>query len=384
MTTKRMVMGLVAAVALVAVMSQISWGERLLTEEKALKEMLPGVDRVEKVTRTLTDDEIGRIKGRIKTMTLHQEGSEAKKMDEVRDYTFYFGIKGDKKVGVVLFDIQPGKWGPVSFVLALDTQTAKVTNMAVTAYVEKRGRPIALRSFLSQFFGKGSNDPLDPSKDYRAISGATISSKCAAFVVRKACTLYEELFLNAPSANNSANIDPANRAKVMEELAKSSKEQKDKLLGQLVGKLSDATTSMCHKQSITLILNTYAQPEADKKLQSSKFPPDTTSLTENLAEALEKLAGFGQFKVTWTSDKVKESAKLVKMNNSIQIKETDTVQAVLETVLTAYGCAHCRKSDDKTTYSYILKGDSIEITDMESAQKYWQGWLDSSRKQASK
>lgn len=384
MTTKRMVMGLVAAVALVAVMAQVSWGERLLTEEKALKEMLPGVDRVEKVTRTLTDDEIGRIKGRIKTMTLHQEGSEAKKMDEIRDYTFYFGIKGDKKVGVAIFDIQPGKWGPVSFVVALDTQTAKVSNIAVTAYVEKRGRPIALRSFLSQFFGKGTSDALEAGKDYNAISGATISSKCAAFVIRKVCTIYEELFLNTPSANNCANIDLANRTKVMEELAKSSKEQKDKLISQMVGKLADAATSACQKQAITLILNAYAQPEADKKLQSSKFPPATTSLTENLAEALEKLAGFGQFKVAWINDKVKESAKLVKVSNSVQIKDTDTIQPVLETVLMTYGCANCRKSDDKTTYSYTLKGDTMEITDMESAQKYWQGWLDSSRKQANK
>ncbi|MEK7449385.1 MAG: hypothetical protein AAB019_07865, partial [Planctomycetota bacterium] len=157
----RIIGGLLLVGVLLVMAGSVSWAERLLTEEQALKEMLPGMDRIEKVTKLLTDEQVTRIKGRIKTMVLHQEGSEAKKMAENREYDFYFGIKDNKRVSVAIFDVQPGKWGPVNFVLSLDAATGNVKNMAVTAYVEKRGRPIALRSFLSQFFGKSSADQIE-------------------------------------------------------------------------------------------------------------------------------------------------------------------------------------------------------------------------------
>jgi hypothetical protein len=63
------------------------------------------------------------------------------------------------------------------------------------SYQEKRGRPIARNNFLSQFFGKGSGDPVTINKDIRAISGATISSDATCFVVKKAIVLYEDAFL---------------------------------------------------------------------------------------------------------------------------------------------------------------------------------------------
>ena len=64
-------------------------------------------------------------------------------------------------------------------------------------FVEKRGKPIARRSFLKQFFGKRSTDQLKINKDIRAVSGATISSRSATFAVKKVIGLYEELYINA-------------------------------------------------------------------------------------------------------------------------------------------------------------------------------------------
>jgi len=84
--------------------------------------------------------------------------------------------------------------GPVEFMIVLDGQTGKVVNLAIMSYEESRGRRIARQNFLRQFIGLTSDDPIEIRDDIRGVTGATISSKCACFVVRKAMVLYEELF----------------------------------------------------------------------------------------------------------------------------------------------------------------------------------------------
>lgn len=170
---------------------------RLLTKEEALKQMFPEAQSISNNTRLMTVDEVEKIKARLGGQLVHyQEGSKSEKMEEQLEYHFYYSIVNGQKTGVAIIESQPGKWGPVEFCIALDPKTAKVKNLAVMSYEEKRGRPIARNNFLNQFIGKGSQDPLTVRKDIRAISGATISSDCTCFAVRKAIVVYEELFLN--------------------------------------------------------------------------------------------------------------------------------------------------------------------------------------------
>jgi Na+-translocating ferredoxin:NAD+ oxidoreductase RnfG subunit len=170
---------------------------RLLTKEEALKQMFPDAQSISNHTRLMTVDEVEKIKTRLGGQLVHyQEGSNSGKMTEQFEYHFYFSVVNGAETGVAIIESQPGKWGPVEFCIALDPKTAKVKNLAVMSYEEKRGRPIARNNFLNQFVGKGSNDPLTVRKDIRAISGATISSDCTCFAVRKAIVMYEELFLN--------------------------------------------------------------------------------------------------------------------------------------------------------------------------------------------
>ncbi|MGD9157155.1 MAG: FMN-binding protein [Desulfobacteraceae bacterium] len=68
----------------------------------------------------------------------------------------------------------------------------KVIKVAVLKYMEKRGRPIARSSFMKQYDGKTSRDPIEVGKDITGISGATISSRAASFSVKKALILVEE------------------------------------------------------------------------------------------------------------------------------------------------------------------------------------------------
>lgn len=165
--------------------------ERLLTDEKAIAEMLPGAESVEKVSRAVTPDELAAIKARLGG-TLN---ADSKASADPKEFVFHFGVKGGKRFGVAVLDAQPGKWGVVGFAMGLDAATGKVTGMAVTTLSEKRGRPVALKSFLKQFFGKGKADKFEVGKDINAIAGATVSTKAAAFAARKAVVVYDVLFL---------------------------------------------------------------------------------------------------------------------------------------------------------------------------------------------
>jgi len=202
---KAMHVGLALAIlALGALVSVNCFAMRLLTKEEALKQMFPEAQSIVNNTRLMTVDEVEKIKNRLGGQLVHyQEGSKSEKMEEQLEYHFYYSVVNGVKTGVAIIESQPGKWGPVEFCIALDPKTAKVKNLAVMSYEEKRGRPIARNNFLNQFIGKGSKDPLQVRKDIRAISGATISSDCTCFAVRKAIVVYEELFLNG-SVNERA------------------------------------------------------------------------------------------------------------------------------------------------------------------------------------
>jgi Na+-translocating ferredoxin:NAD+ oxidoreductase RnfG subunit len=166
----------------------------LLTQEQAMKEMFPNADRVVAQTRTPADAELAKIKARLGGTLVHfQRGSESASVQEKSEFTFYVGYLKNQPIGVALIEEQPGKWGPVTYIIMMDPSTAKVKNLAVMSYEEKRGRPIARRNFLDQFLGKGSADAFKVHKDIRAVSGATISSDATCFAVKKATVLCEEL-----------------------------------------------------------------------------------------------------------------------------------------------------------------------------------------------
>lgn len=180
-----------AAALLVAGVYGPARAERLLTDEKAVSQMLEGAESVEKVARPVTAEELAAIKTALGGFL----NADSKPAADPKEFVFHFGLKGGKRAGVAMLDTQPGKWGVVGFALGLDAVTGKVTGMAVTTLSEKRGRPVALKSFLKQFTGKGKADKFETGKDVNAIAGATVSTKAAAFAARKAVIVYDTLFL---------------------------------------------------------------------------------------------------------------------------------------------------------------------------------------------
>jgi len=180
-----------AAVLLLAGAYSEARAERLLTDEKAIAQMLPDAESVEKVARPVTAEELAAIKAQLGGFLT----ADSKPAADPKEFVFHFGLKGGKRTGAALLDTQPGKWGVVGFAIGLDAASGKVSGMAVTTLSEKRGRPVALKSFLKQFSGKGKADKFETGKDVNAIAGATVSTKAAAFAARKAVIVYDTLFL---------------------------------------------------------------------------------------------------------------------------------------------------------------------------------------------
>jgi Na+-translocating ferredoxin:NAD+ oxidoreductase RnfG subunit len=186
------------------VLSQRADAARLLTVDEALKQMFPDVDQVITETVTLTAPEVAKVKARLGGQLVHyQAGSESEKVNETTTYTFYVGLKGTARIRMAVVDTQPGKWGPVEYIIAIGTAPGKIDNLAVMSYQEKRGRPIARNNFLKQFTAKGSSDPICVNKDIRAISGATISSDATCFAVKKALALFDNVYMTRIKAASS-------------------------------------------------------------------------------------------------------------------------------------------------------------------------------------
>lgn len=176
--------------------SGTSHAVRLLSEEEALKQLFPTADRIVSDTVILSPAQAAKIKAKLGGNLVHyQSGSNSEKVSETTTYKYFVGIKGNEKIGVAIIDEQPGKWGPVEFIIEISPNPGKVMNLAVMAYSEKRGRPIARNNFLDQFIGKGSGNPITLQKDIRGVSGATISSDATCFAVKKALAIFEEALL---------------------------------------------------------------------------------------------------------------------------------------------------------------------------------------------
>ena len=167
----------------------------LLTKEAALKKIFGSGSEITVETKVLEGQKLEDIKRRLGgRLVEYQAGSESRRVAGKKRIDFHFASREGKKIGVAIIDVEPGKWGPVEFIIALNLEGV-VKVVKVMSYQEKRGRPIARASYMRQYRGKTSKSTLKVGKDITGISGATISSRSATFAVRKAIVLYEELYL---------------------------------------------------------------------------------------------------------------------------------------------------------------------------------------------
>ncbi len=188
---KKRLFGVAMGVACFLALNGSCVAVELLTSEQAVKEMFPDADKVETVKKTLDSKQLADIKEKLGGTLVYKGSGKGNTWKPESEYNLYYGIKGGEKTGVAIMEEEPGKWGPVKYIVMLDPKTAKVKNMAVMSLSEKRGRPIATKNFLSQFNGKGAGVAI--GRGVTGVSGATISSECTCFTVNKVIAIYQEL-----------------------------------------------------------------------------------------------------------------------------------------------------------------------------------------------
>ena len=192
---RKLSLKIIAVIGISLAITAVCLAFTLLTKEQAIKEVFWSGAEIQTETKELTGDTLERIKKRLGgSLEYYQEGSESVQVEAETTIDFHFGVKDGERKGVAIIDTEPGKWGPVEFITAMDLK-GTVKAVKVMAYMEQRGRPIARSSFMNQYRGKSSSSPLEVGKDITGISGATISSRSATFSVKKAIVIYEEVYL---------------------------------------------------------------------------------------------------------------------------------------------------------------------------------------------
>jgi FAD:protein FMN transferase len=152
-----------------------------LTESAALKQIF-GDLTPQKNSKAITPDQKKLIQKQLR-----------RKISE-NSFNYWVGLRNGKIERYGLIMDEDGKHFPITFIVGLSPQ-AKVTQVAVMVYRERRGEGVKRARFLNQFIGKSGKDAIEVNTDIIHITGATISSWSMAAGVRKALVLLEEVIL---------------------------------------------------------------------------------------------------------------------------------------------------------------------------------------------
>lgn len=154
---------------------------RFATEKEALARMMPEADRFSLDPVHLNDEQLQ------KAQNLAGKGFRQK------TYNFWVGYKGDNAIAYALKLDVVGKKRPITFLIGM-TPTGIVKAVEVLVYRESKGSEIRYARFMKQFYQKTRKDPVRLGRDIRSISGATLSSRAAAYAVRKTLSIFEVVY----------------------------------------------------------------------------------------------------------------------------------------------------------------------------------------------
>ena len=152
-----------------------------LTPSQADERLLPPHDTIRKVILTPNDAQKERLQ------------TELGYTPERSRYIWRVAEQGGRAVGYLLVDNEQGKHEPITFAVALDAEGA-VSNLAICVYRESRGDEIKRQSFMKQFRGRRPGDTIRLGREIAHVSGATISSRSAVALVKRALVLWNLQF----------------------------------------------------------------------------------------------------------------------------------------------------------------------------------------------
>jgi hypothetical protein len=161
---------------------ELTHAEVFLTEEDALKIMLPKSERIRQEIIRLTQDKKAQIEERI-----------GWKFPE-ESFEVFVGETGNKIDGYALIQNTIGKHKPMTYMVGVDP-TGACTDVELLVFREARGSEVRTKRFNVQYEGKTVLDPIRINKDIINISGATMSVRSFSAGVKRVLVLVDEYYL---------------------------------------------------------------------------------------------------------------------------------------------------------------------------------------------
>ena len=156
--------------------------EEFMSEEEAVKLMLPKSKQIRKELIRLTPESKELIEQRI-----------GWKFPE-ESFELYVGRTGDKIDGYAMLHNTIGKYKAMTYMVGVDPKGA-CTDVELLVFRDARGSEVGRKRFNYQYEGKTVMDPVRINKDIINISGATMSVRSMSAGVKRVLVLIDEFYL---------------------------------------------------------------------------------------------------------------------------------------------------------------------------------------------
>jgi hypothetical protein len=162
--------------------AELNHAEVFMSEEDAVKIMLPKSERVRKDVIQLTQDRKDFVEQRIGWKFPEQA------------FEVYIGETGDKIDGYAMVHNTIGKHKHMTYMVGVDA-TGACSDVELLVFREARGSEVGRKRFNAQYEGKTVLDPIRINKDIINITGATMSVRSISAGVKRVLVLVDEFYL---------------------------------------------------------------------------------------------------------------------------------------------------------------------------------------------
>lgn len=162
--------------------AELDHAEVFMSEEEAVKIMLPESKRIRKELIRLTGEKKELIEERIGWKFPEQA------------FEVYIGETGDKTDGYAMVHNTIGKHKHMTYMVGVDSSGA-CSDVELLVFREARGSEVGRKRFNVQYEGKTVLDPIRINKDIINISGATMSVRSISAGVKRVLVLIDEFYL---------------------------------------------------------------------------------------------------------------------------------------------------------------------------------------------
>ncbi|MEQ1681318.1 MAG: FMN-binding protein [Nitrospira sp.] len=171
---------------------ELNHAEVFMSEDEAVKIVLPKSQRVRKEVIQLTQDKKDLIEQRI-----------GWKFPE-HAFEVYIGETGDTIDGYAMVHNTIGKHKHMTYMVGVDAKGV-CSDVELLVFREARGSEVGRKRFNVQYEGKSVLDPIRINKDIINITGATMSVRSISAGVKRALVLVDEFYLK-PSGIGSDTL----------------------------------------------------------------------------------------------------------------------------------------------------------------------------------